>query len=295
MEVCNLGDPPLTKFPGKLRQEAFKELRVLSYCRRVPSEDLLFLTVYYRHHLRRILRSPLGEQVRHLIILNTAGFTQVNPPLQPVKSEGIFSVLHFHLDQLRRCPLQTHRRIKRRRKERSQHHIAASFHIFMEIILKQLPVLLGEYLHMIIVRQTIRMHPLRMNKRKLRQNRTDHRKLHHRRAYCFAFFHQLDLDLVISRFDLFRHIYVDPQAPPLIGTHDRFPVLQFPQKIRVQPGSRFQIIVVHDPVRGAPHRNLLDRPYTDLVHYRRQHSDVQTLPHKAVSRIRRLERYRLSP
>ena len=63
----------------------------------------------------------------------------------------------------------------------------------------------GDYeieIQLVIIRQTVRMHPLRMHDRKLRQCYTDHRKLHHRRAYRRALLHQLDLDLIIPGLNL---------------------------------------------------------------------------------------------
>ena len=165
----------------------------------------------------------------------------------------------------------------------------------MEIIFKKLPVLLREYLHMIIIRQTVRMHPLRMHDIKLRQDRSDHLNFHNSGTYNLFFLHKLNLNLIISGLNLLSHIHVNPEASPLMRAHNRLSVLQITKEIRIKPGGRLQIIVIYDPVRCPPYRNLFYCPDTNPLFYGGHHSYIQTLTHKEVPGISRLERYRLSP
>ena len=140
MEICFLRNPPFPQPLSQFRKEAVQEPSVLTHRRGMPSEDLLLFSVYRRHHLRSIFCTPLREQMGHLIIFNPTGSAQINPAFQPVESKPVFSVLYFHFDQLCRSSLHPHRRIQRRRKERNQHHVTSSQHVFMEIILQKFPV-----------------------------------------------------------------------------------------------------------------------------------------------------------
>ena len=113
MEVRDVSDSPFSQLPDQLGQETMKELRVFSHCRRMPSKYLLFLSIHHRHNLRCVFRSPLREQMRHLIILDTAIFTQIDPSLQLFKSKPVLPLLHFHINQLGRRTLKTNSRIQR--------------------------------------------------------------------------------------------------------------------------------------------------------------------------------------
>lgn len=106
--------------------EAAQEIAVFGAVRiGLPAEDALFFAVDFGDYLRRVLGSPLGEQVRHLKIFYAAAFAHIYPSVKPVKTEFVAVLCLFNIDELNRRALPADLGVERRGKERSENEIDA--------------------------------------------------------------------------------------------------------------------------------------------------------------------------
>ena len=85
----------------------------------LPTEDELPFSVNFGDYLRRVLRTPLGEQMRHFEIFNSAASAHIYPSVELVEAELLAVFCLFDIDKLNGWSLSPDFGIKRRSEKRS--------------------------------------------------------------------------------------------------------------------------------------------------------------------------------
>ena len=143
-------------------------------CVRVPAKLMAKRAVLPDHNLRCALSAPLGKQMRHFKMRNSGKAANSDPALQFRKIEAIGITVLADVQQLNRRALAADRSVQRRCKYGCQNRIDATRRIQADKVFQNLPVFFAERFYMIIVCQTVRMEPFRMQKLLRRKRRIDH-------------------------------------------------------------------------------------------------------------------------
>ena len=153
-----------------------KERRAGIYaCHRLPAEEAPITSVHRRHHLRRVLRPPLREEMGMLKIFDPMLAGNRKIPLQQREIEGIFPSGHRDPHQLNRHPLFPDGSVQRRREAGGQKHVHPVQACLLHIIGKQIPKTGGKGGHAVGIAKAIAMEPVGILEGLLGQGGVDNR------------------------------------------------------------------------------------------------------------------------
>ena len=153
----------------------------------LPAEDALFFSVNFGDYLRRMLRAPLGKQMRHFEIFDSAASAHIYPSVELVEAELVAVLCLFDIDKLNGRSLSPDFGIKRRSKKRSKNEIDSVIRGVPDIVFNYIPVLFAENIDFIICRKAVAVKPHSAHKFLLRKLCVDNIDSDNIRDGLFAF------------------------------------------------------------------------------------------------------------
>ena len=273
MEVRLFQNAELLQLLLQLRKVDMQKFLILAACRRsIPAEQHLLHAVDHPDDLRSCDRSPLRKEMGHLKITDPVFFAHHNPALQIRKIKHIAVCRLFHLYELHRRAFLADCSIQWRSKLWCQNHIDATVRCRRHKMLNNLPVLLREYRHMVVVCQTVHIEPLCPNQLLCLQYRSEDRHL------CLDTRQYLSIRLLCirkrnahrirPRRRIRRSLQIDPEAVPLVFLENDTVIFQRLKQIRIQSRLPAKIIVIIFLMCRIPARHIHDLPHLKIRKHR---------------------------
>ena len=241
------------------RKEGAQECRILIAVRvRVPAKEFLVLAVHGCHDLRRVLCSPLSEEMRYLNVFNSASVEHIYPAVEQGKVKGILATVTLHTHELSGSSLTAYRSIERGSEDGGQKHIDAVLSRRSCEVLYDLKVPVRPYLEVVVVCQTVRVEPLCKVDVLIGKHRVD--DLHLEGGLCAAVLSTVNLngELVHTRRHILRDIDLNPyRVESILREGDRSSVVKGTEHVGVETGSGLEIVVVEsEQVVGEGYGNV---------------------------------------
>ena len=186
---------------------------------RLPSENLLFFSIYRSDNFWGGSCSPLTEQMGNLKIFHSRTLAHSHPPFKFFITKFIATICYGYVYKLNGSTLTTHCRIQRRCKDWCENHITSTFYCPCYKVFHNSPVFFTEYFHMIIICQTVAVEPFGMWNIQFRKYGIQHlqRNMKLTKFLIVICFLQNDFYRIFTCFCVSCRLQIHPQTSPLTG------------------------------------------------------------------------------